>query len=426
MRRAGLLLGILLSACAKDPDPFVISVRAPIGETPFGGSPAVTSVELRVRDAAGSEKALGRVTAASGSIELPESGKTGIGAIVLAGLGSDGALLSYGRTPLMDLSALTDPPSVTIALMVQRLGAAPPAFPLTSAPSRPRCASLAARYLIVADAASTSADVLDLLDLVVQREAPFPAAPTTLASTLNVTLALDAAGNATLLDLDAGTQTTPTAPAGSTFAEVNGGAVVADDTGAWIVGPARADAASDLVMHVASDGTLVARRLSKPRKNAAAAWIAGRGLLVAYGEGDAPGLELVTIDAGSPAALPFVGDGKPAGVLATLDGTRVLRIDPDGVGTVLDLSCASACAPQATPLREPASGPRADDHATRAETGSLVTRGGKVSFVPSDASKLVPLFDAGSQPVCSAALSTGAVGIAVGGEASLRMFAPPR
>lgn len=418
---------VLVLACAKEPDPFVIAARAPLGESPFAGTPAVASVELRVRDTAGSEKTVARVPLGSGSLELPDSAKTGAGSLVLAGLGADGALLAYGRTPPIDLSALTDPPAITVAVLVQRIGTAPPAITLAGAPIRPACATIGARYMVVAD--GTNADVVDLVSLVARRETPFSAAPATLAATGALTLAIDDAGNATLLDVEAGTSTTPTAPSGTSFAEVAGGAAIADDTGVWLVGPTRMTNPTDRVMRLGSDGTWTAYRLARPRSGAGATWVSGRGLLVAYGSttsGEALGLELLSAGASAPSSLAHPGEAGPCGVLTALDGNRVLRIAPDGNGTILDLSCAKDCVPAASAIHAAAATPHADDHATRAEIGTVIVRSGSVSWLASDASKLVPLLDAGAQPICSAALSTGAVGIAVGGERALRTFSPPR
>jgi len=430
--RAAIFWASALSclACAKEPDPFVIAVRAPLGEKPFAGTPAVTQVELRVRSGSGAETTLGHVPAGDGALQVPDSAKSGVGALVLAGLGADGAVLAYGRTPPIELSGLADPPSVKLALLVQRTGTLAPAIALSGAPAKPICATVGSRYLVVADATSTSASVVDLLDLTVQRETPFPAAPATLAATGGVTLALDAAGGATLLDLDAGTLTTPTAPTGATFAEVVGGAAITDDSGGvWMVGATRATTPSDLVLRLASDGTLTARRLTRARTSAAATWVAGRGLVVGYGlapSGDAPGIEVLAAGASASAPLAYTGDGKAGGVFVALDGTRLLRIDPDGIGTQIDLSCAKDCAPAATGIRDEPRPARPDDHSTMSEGGAVVVRGGRVSLLSRDGAKLGLLVDAGSQPVCSAALPTGSVGVSIGGEPNLRTMAPPR
>lgn len=433
MRSAVLGLAVAASACGSDPSPFVLTVVAPLGETPFGGAPAVAKVELRVRDAKGAERTVGATAFSSRELTVPDAIKTGVGSLVLAGLDASGATVAYGRTPPLDLSALSDPPAISMAVLVQRTGTLSKVVALPSAPTRPLCVTIGTRYFVVGDAATTNADVFDTLDATTAREAAFEAAPALLAAAGGALLTLDAAGKATLTDLDAATTSTPTAPVGTSFGEVAGAAVIADDAGgAYLVGPTRADAPSSLVLHLAKDGTFTGSRLVLARTRAAAAFVPGRGLLVAYGEaagGAAPGVDLVptgATSATSATTLAFAGDGKPGGVLAPLDATRVLRIDEAGVGTVLDLSCGSDCRPGPTPIRDEPRTARADDRATLGENGALIARGGRLSLLSADGTKLTLLADVGAASVCSAALSTGAIGVAIGGETTLRTLAPPR
>ncbi|MBI2391946.1 MAG: hypothetical protein HYV09_20310 [Deltaproteobacteria bacterium] len=425
MRGAGTrLFGVAaaawaLSACSEDPDPFVIAVRGPLGGKAFDGTPAVTQVELRVRASDGVERLVSKVPASEGSLEVPDSAKSGIGALTLAGLADDGAIVAYGRTPPLELSGLAGQPTLALTIFVQRVREIAPMVALTAAPAKPLCAALGGRYLVVADASSTNADVVDLLDLTALREAPFTTAPATLATAGARMLALDAAGSATLLDVAQSAQGTPTPPAGATFAEVAGGATVLDDTGgAWIVGPTRVAPPSDLVLRLDPTGTLVARRLTRARSAAAATWVPGRGLVIAYGlapSGDPPGVEVVAPGASVGAPLPFAGDGQPGGVLVPLDGARLLRIGEDGKGTLLDLACARDCVPSATAIADEPRATRSDDHVTVVEGGALIARGGRLSLLSADGTRLDLLRDVGATSVCSAALSTGGAGLSIAG-----------
>lgn len=435
MRRAGtrffgVAAAAVLAACSDDPEPFVIGVRGPVGGKAFDGAPPVTQVELRVRASDGVERVLSKVPASAGSLEVPDSAKSGIGALTLAGLAADGAIVAYGRTPPLELSGLAGTPTLALTIFVQRVREIAPMVALPAAPAKPLCATVGARYLVVADASSTSADVVDLLDVTTLREAPFTTAPASLAAAGARMLAIDAAGAATLLDVAQSTQGTPTPPSGTTFAEVAGGATVLDDTGgAWIVGPTRATSPTDLVLRLDPTGTLVARRLVRARTSAAATWVPGRGLVVAYGvapSGDPPGVEIVAPGASVGAPLPFTGDGRPGGVLVPLDGVRVLRIAEDGKGTLLDLACGSGCVPGATSIADEPRAPRADDHATVVEGGALVARGGRLSLLSADGARLDLLRDVGAASVCSAALSTGAAGLSIGGEALVHAALAPR
>jgi hypothetical protein len=280
---------------------------------------------------------------------------------------------------------------------------------------------------VVADGASPRAHVLDLLSASVTEESPFAASPATLLTAGSYALAIDASGEALLLDLESGTTRALVAPAGTSFAEVVGGAVVPDAAGgAYVVGPTRSSTPSDLVVHLDRAGAVIAQRFVGARTQAAAAFIAGRGLLVAYGVGGKPGLELLPAGAAATTALAFPGEDRPGGVLVPLDGTRVLRLDAAGSGTVLDLSCGRDCAPSESAVRDDARAPRDDDHVTLGEGGALVARGGKLSLLSKNGSKLDPMFDAGAAPVCSAALSIGVIGVAVGGQSAVFALAPPR
>ena len=139
-------------------------------------------------------------------------------------------------------------------------------------------------------------------------------------------LTIDRDGKATLFDLATGASTTPAAPTGATFADVAFGQTILDETGgAWIVGPTRTTATSDIALRLASDGTIVARKLLRARKSAAATWVNGRGLLIGYSD-DMLGLELLAPSATAATPLPFPPDPRAGGVLVPLDGARVLRI----------------------------------------------------------------------------------------------------
>jgi hypothetical protein len=421
--RGVVALGLLVMGCSKDPDPFVISVRGPLQTKAF--APPVTRVELRVRASDGAERLISRVDASSGGLEVPDDAKSGIGSLVLAGLDSAGAILEYGRTPSLELSGLSGRATLPLAVLVQKKGTIANAFALQGSIVAPRCATIGARYAVIADAEKTTADVVDLLDLQPKNESAFGGKPVTLAIAGGRALTIDEAGVATLIDLDRATTTTPK----GAFAEVNGGAVIVDDRGgAWIVGATRKSSPSDVVLRLDPDGTIATRKLLRARTSAAAAWVAGRGLVVAYGSSpsmDEAGLEIIAPDATASVALPFPSDHRAAGVI--VPGTSgLLRIDENGVATTIDLACATACMPQPSPLTDDKRAPRADDHVTMLEGGSaLIVRGGRILHLTREGGdKLTLLHDAGANPVCSVALSTGNAAVMVGGESVLRTVRP--
>jgi len=404
----------------------VIKVVAGIGETPFGGTPAVARVELRVRSD-GTERALGNVTISDGHFEVPDSAKSGIGSLVLAGIGTDGAVLAYGRTPTLELDGLSGVRTVNLSIFVQRTSSIVPSIKLPSAPTSPRCTAIGTRYGIVTDGVGATADVLDLLDWTVMREDAFASAPVSIATAGSLVLTIDKDGKATLIDVGGGTSRTPTPPEGVSFADVANGQTIRDESGAaWIVGPTRLDAVSDVAIRLGTDGAISARKLLRARKTAGATWVPGRGLVVAYGD-DTLGVELLAVDATASTPLPFPADARPAGVLATVDGSHVLRVDPDGAVTTLDLTCAKDCMPAASTLKDEPRSPRADDHATPVEGGgAILVRGGRVLRLSRDAGALDLVHDAGASATCSTLLPNGSVALAIAGDDVLRTIAPAR
>ncbi len=427
---AGVALCTVIGACKGDPEGFSIAVSGGLDGAAFAGDPTVARVELRVRAVDGTERVIARAATTAGGVDLPDGEKTGIGALVLAGLGADGATLVYGRTPAIELSGLTTAPTTTLAILAQRTGSITRALELPAIPVVPRCTTLGTRYVIVAD--GTTAHVVDLLSLTARSEVEaWTTAPVTLATAGVASLAIDAAGVGTLVDFDAGTSSAATPPSGTTFADVVGGTVVPGEEGSvYVVGATRAASKTDVVLRLATDGTLSAKRLLRARTGAAAAWVEGRGLVVAYGESDAEtSIEILAPGATASVALAFPPKNARAGVLASIgtsEGSRLLRVADDGTATFIDLACASACMETLAPFRDDLPSSREDDHAIALEGGGAVlVRSGHVAHLPKTVDRLLPLFD-GKTAVCSARLATGNVALAFAGDRALRTVSPAR
>lgn len=423
MRRAVVVsLFLLCGSCQSEADPFVVRVRGPLEGSLFAAS---ANVELRVRNEDGSERSVGRLSPRDTSFEVPESAKSGVGSLSLAGLASDGAIVEYGRTPSLELSGLTGRAIVNLSILVQRTRSIADTFKLDSAIAAPRCAAIGARYAVIADASSLSADVIDLLDLTVRREEAFDVKPALLATAGPYTVAIDETGAAIVLDIDSGTTTKLT----NSLVDLVGGSVIHDDVGgAWIVGATRTTTPSDMVLRLDPAGTFSTKKLLVPRSSAAATWVNGRGLVIAYGSSakmDESGVEILAPGAATSAATPFPADHRPGGVIAAIDPNRILRLDEDGVGTTLDLSCASMCMPAPSTVKDDKRARRPDDHATPLEGGSsLIVRGGRVLLLEKES--LTLLHDARDATVCSAAIGTGSAVVMVAGEARARTVAPKR
>lgn len=140
------------------------------------------------------------------------------------------------------------------------------------------------------------------------------------------------------------------APDGMEFGEVAGGLVVPGDEETYVVGPARSpDAPSTAVLRVATDGTLSVARLATARSGAAAAYVSGRGLVIAGGHETEPGVLLLQPEASAFAALGYPADPvRGAGAADIADERLVLAGGFDDAtpapSRVIDLTCLSACA----------------------------------------------------------------------------------
>ena len=420
----------LVGVACSVPQPLPIVLRAVGGldGAPFAGDPKVTRVELRVRDSAGNEKTVASATAASGSIDVPDSVRIdgGIGALALAGLGADGTLLTYGRTPSLDLAGV-DQNAVAIGVLVARLGVPTRAVRMVHAPAgAPHIVSVGAQYAVVSGVVGRSLERFDLLTVGVAEEADLLAvAPVTIAAAGPALLALDAAGKATLLSAGNSTVALPSAPAGTAFTDVVGGAVVdGDDDAAYVVGATRT-MASDVVLRLGSDGSLAARHLLRARAGAAASWVSGRGLAIVGGiaNGDsAASVELLASGATSSAALPFAADTTIGAVLAPASGSLVVRVSPDGTVETFDLGCATACVPTLAAVKLPPISARADDAMVPlARGGFVVARAGAVTYLDEKLETSTALADFATTPVALASLTTGVVALAVAGDDVLRV-----
>ena len=427
MRARALWLSVALTACSKasTPDPAAIHASGGVEGAAFGGTPAIARVELRLRTDGGKERTLSSAPASEGAILVPDTSPDSVGALALAGLSTDGALLTYGRTPALELAGLALS-TVPITVFVSRVGTLARAVRVPHPAQTPRGALLGSRYLVVGDATTTTLEVIDLLDLLPSEEVKaLDVAPVMLAVAGGALLSIDASGAASIAQAGSSVRTVPSPPSGSRFADVLGGTtIVGDDGAAYLVGATRASGETDLVLRFASDGTVTARHLARARSGASAAWVVGRGLVVVGGASSSasrtPSVELLAASASAFSPLPFAEDGTAGALLLPLDDHRVLRVRADGSVETLDLACPTACAPIALPLKLDAITPRADDAALPLERGGAVlVRSGHVLRLDAALATSSLLIDSAS-PVAITALGTGAIAIAIGGDDVMR------
>jgi hypothetical protein len=110
------------------------------------------------------------------------------------------------------------------------------------------------------------------------------------------------------------------------------------------------------VLAVDANGAMVALALTAPRAGAGAANVEGIGLVVAGGNPDSPGLEVIGDDL-SVRTLPFPADATTGAAAVTLGDERLALMGGRLAGApaptrVFDLRCAAACEPQLVPAAD--------------------------------------------------------------------------
>lgn len=160
-------------------------------------------------------------------------------------------------------------------------------------------------------------------------------------------------GGAVLLDLFAYSAVDLSPLQGFSFDEVAGGQVLYDANGfGYVVGATRADRSSSAVLVVDPQGGLQVVRMAEQRRGAAAAYVAGKGLVIACGSDSAPGVVLLGPSSGSFAALSFEPDGTEGATMAALDASTLVLVGGHTGGEngeqvapvrTIDLRCTSDC-----------------------------------------------------------------------------------
>ncbi|MBL0193468.1 MAG: hypothetical protein IPQ09_04440 [Myxococcales bacterium] len=334
--------GALLAACAAQATG-VVTLDTGLEEGVLTREPKVAALVVEASLADGGVLALGRVTLPADSLDLGEVPKDDVGALRVRGEDARGVTVVAGESLPVRFGALQSTP---LRVFVQRRGelARMPA-PFTEPPPAALTALLAQRYLLGIEGARTA--LYDLANYAPVASPPtLPFAPKSIL--IFGTRALLIADEAVVFDF-ADRSTTPlAAPAGGTFAEVAGGlGVHASDGAAFVVGGTRrAGEPTAKVLRVALDGALSFVSLASPRLGAGAAWMDGRGVVVAGGSATAAGLEVLAPAALVGAPLAFPPEAARGVAIVRLDASRVAVAA--GALRVADVACAAACA--LTPL----------------------------------------------------------------------------
>ena len=190
---------------------------------------------------------------------------------------------------------------------------------------------------------------------------------------------------------------------GGGYADVSGGQVLSGpDDEIYVVGATRTSAPSDRVLRIAADNTLSVIRLASARQGAAAAYLAGRGLLVVGGSADAAGAEQLKPGADAFDTLDLPSDATSgAGLFESSAG--IIRVggalaDAPAEMQRIDLGCAAPCPKQRA-------GPAVD---SSAPVQLQTIEGGEVLLLGtgSDGNGALYRIDADSLPVSLEPVST--------------------
>ena len=345
-------VAVALPSCADKPSGTLAITTGGEGDA-FTRAPAPVKLVVEGIGTDGKSVLLGEAKLPSGSVDLGNRGLNDLYAIKVSGFDATNARILSGGTPLVQLGALD---GLSVPIFVQRTGELarmPSGF--TEVREAPFAALVSGRFALAAGGkdnpkSSQLYDVASIVSLGPSLE--LPRAPKSVAVAGVAALLVDDAG-ATFFDLSTAATTEATAPAGGSFAEVSGGtAIAAPDGVTWIVGGTRAEGSkTSRILRVGKDRTLTFVSLAEPRLGASAAWVEGRGLVVAGGSDTGAGAELIGAGATASTALPFPADAIVGAGAAMLDAQHVLLVggfDPTGGPAptrVLDLACATACVP---------------------------------------------------------------------------------
>ncbi|HEX7666914.1 MAG TPA: hypothetical protein VF407_20435 [Polyangiaceae bacterium] len=349
-----LALGALV-ACGSTPSGSLSITTG--GETDtLTRAPAPTTLVVDAIDGDGGVTTLATTKLPATSIDLGERNQDDIVDIRVQGKDDSGNVLVTGTTLPIELGALS---GTSVPVFVQRTGEFA-RMPATLSDSRegPITQLIIGRYIVWSGGAGaqSSSQIYDTATVSPFTAPPsLPRVPASLAAAGTDMLVIDANG-ATWLELSDSTTGDATAPSGGTFAEVAGGATFDDGEGvSYVVGATRLTGEpTPRVLRIDTDGTLTFLTLTEARLGASAAWVAGRGLVVAGGSTNGAGVEVMPPGAtASPTALAYAADATIGASAAAIDGSHVLiagGVNSAGNAAavrVFDLGCSGTCTPVA-------------------------------------------------------------------------------
>jgi hypothetical protein len=430
----------LFLACSST-DTGSITIVLPTNEADtFTRSPAVVTLRIDSVDSSGNATNLAEATLPTTDIDLGDQSEDTTGFVRVLGLDGAGIVRAKGETLPVDFGALD---GTSIDVFMQRTGE------LSELPSMfsdgrpaPLLDFVGSRFVVETGGSdSTLSSGSQLYDLVTYAPLAGPPAmplvPLSMAVNGTMALLVDASANAIWFDFSDGTTTTVGPATGeATFADVAGGLTFYDDSGtAYIVGATRttgAPTASVLVI----DGTtaeLSLDTLTDARLGAAAAYVIGRGLVVAGGGGvSTAGVEVVAAGTTMGEPLGYPPDTTTGAGASALDGSHVLlaggvtTTGADATTRVIDLSCMNGCTLTpwgALPEALVTAQTFAIDAATAFVVGNDATGATHAVTVSLGGATEVPLRNARTN-ARAVYLPTGSIGIVGGGSGTIESFTP--
>jgi hypothetical protein len=339
----------------------------------FTQTPVPTQIVVQAEDSTTYDKTtLATAPYPTSTIDLGNQDQDAVASILVTGTDASSTELVYGASIPVQYGALD---GETLPIFVQRVGQnARLPNPPADTRQAPTLAVLSDRFLIIGGGSNAgtalTTQVYDFAQFSLLDPAPIlPTVPASMPIVGTVGLLLDAAGNASYYDFSADEAETrvpsPTDTTnGFTFADVAGGQTIYDqaDGYVFVVGATRTSGAKTAAVLMINpndtsngdypSGNLTWLALTAQRLGASAAWVAGRGLVVAGGNNDVTvnGVEYISAAAltGGGTALPFPADGSSGSGMTALNEQYVLLaggVTPSGADAgvrEINLACEQA------------------------------------------------------------------------------------
>jgi hypothetical protein len=330
----------------------------------FTKNPAPTQLQIIAVESADASTVLATAPLSATTIDLGNLSESASPvSINVRGLDGTGALRAFGATLPVSYAGMA---GQTIPVFVQRSGEfARLPGPLADARTAPTLGFIQGEYLLVAGGGASAAtasttQIFDFAAFAALAAPPtLPVVPQSMAFYGTIAWLVNASG-ATYFDFSSSGSLAIAMPPGGTFADVAGGVTLSDADGAqYIVGATRTTGApTRSVLKIdpndASDtnypyGKPTWLTLTTARLGAAAAWVSGRGIVVAGGqpEGSAPTVDIIGPSAVTATSVPYAVPNAVGAGMTPLDTQHVLLAGGVSTATlgdpgvlVLDLGCA--------------------------------------------------------------------------------------